>query len=381
MSQSPPVDYVVVGSGLCGVVFARTVAEAGHTVLLVDRRNHIGGNCFTESVEGIQVHRYGPHIFHTNNKGVWDYVNRFAEFNHYRHRGVVRSQDRLFSFPINLTTMHQLWGVTTPAQAEEKLNELKKPCSSNSSLEEWIVGQVGQELYEIFVQGYTTKQWGRDPSQLPASIIKRIPIRLSWNDNYFDDVYQGIPIGGYTLMIENMLDHPNIRTETNVDFFESRTELERSGKKLLFTGKIDEYFDYQFGELEYRSLRFKTVVKKGDFQGTSIVNYADVKVPYTRITEHKHFAMQNSDRTVLSYEYPQAYEQGREAFYPIRDAVNTKRYEQYQKLAKDSETLFGGRLGTYQYFDMHQVIGQAMAIAERELGSTIRTVPPVRRAA
>lgn len=365
-SSAPSFDFTVVGAGLYGSVFARCAAEAGKSVLLVDRRDHIGGNCYSERVDGIDVHRYGPHIFHTNNPWVWEFVNRFAHFNHYRHRGVVRHGDRLFSFPINLATLHQLWGVSTPAEAEAKLAAVREPAGDDN-LESWIVSQVGRELYEIFVRGYTAKQWGRDPRELPSSIIKRIPVRLTWNDWYFDDAYQGIPVDGYTRLFENLLDHDNIRVETGVDFFDERQSLATAGGQLVYSGKIDEFFDYRYGELEYRSLRFETVERPGDFQGAAIVNYGDGAVPYTRIVEHKHFALQTCDRTVLTYEYPQAYERGGEAFYPIRDERNAKLYDRYRKLAASTNVLFGGRLGSYQYYDMHQVIAQAMTAAEKAL--------------
>lgn len=361
-------DYVVVGAGLFGATFARRMAESGHDVVVLDRRKHIGGNCYTENVGGVHVHKYGPHIFHTNDSRVWEFVNRFAEFNRFRLRGCVRHGNRLFSFPINLLTLHQLWGVTTPAEAEQKLAEVRKPIENSKNLEEWILSQVGEELYDTFVRGYTTKQWGRPPAELPASIIRRIPIRLTWDDNYFDDSYQGIPVGGYTKLFENMLDHDNIRVETNVDFLSQRAELESLGNRLIYSGKIDEFFDYRFGELEYRSLRFETETVEGDFQGKAVVNYGDAKVPYTRIVEHKHFEFSTANRSVITREYPQAYEAGREAFYPIGDSVNLEKYQQYRKLAETeaSHVRFGGRLGTYQYFDMHQVIGQALKAAESE---------------
>jgi UDP-galactopyranose mutase len=365
--MSPALDYVVVGAGMFGSVFARCAADAGRRVLLVDRRPHIAGNCYSEAVDGIEVHRYGPHIFHTRDAGVWAFVNRFTEFNHYRHRGLVRNGERLLSFPINLATLHQVWGVTTPEEATARLEAAREPADGDN-LESWIVSQVGRELYELFIRGYTAKQWGRDPRDLPASIIKRIPIRLTWDDNYFDDAYQGIPAGGYTRMFQNMLDHENIRVETEVDFFEHRRELEQAAPSLVYSGKIDEFFDYRFGELDYRSLRFQTEQKAGDFQGASIVNYTSADVPYTRIVEHKHFALQQSDRTVITYEFPQKYERGREPFYPIRDWRNTNVYERYRQLAQTGRAIFGGRLGSYQYFDMHQVVGQAIATAKRELG-------------
>jgi len=367
-------NYLVVGAGLFGSVFARRMADAGKMVLLIDRRRHIGGNCYSEKIQGIQVHKYGPHIFHTNNPEVWVFVNRFAKFNHYRHRGVVRFNDRLFSFPINLMTLYQLWGITSPGEARRRLGQLRKPCNQAENLEQWIVGQVGHELYEIFIRGYTTKQWGRDPAQLPASIIRRIPIRLTWNDNYFDDAYQGIPTCGYTAMFENMLDHPNIRIETDVNFFEHRHDLLSKAGQVVYSGKIDEYFDYRFGELEYRSLRFETERLHGDYQGTSIVNYSSVEVPYTRIIEHKHFALQQSGVTIITREYPQTYASGREAFYPIRDERNNEIYDQYRRLASQSGVVFGGRLGSYQYYDMHQVIAQALSVASQQLSkkSTLR---------
>jgi UDP-galactopyranose mutase len=359
-------DYVVVGAGMFGSVFARCLAEQGRRLLVIDQRAHIGGNCYSESVAGIQVHRYGPHIFHTNSRRVWAFVNRFAEFNHYRHRTVVNFRGRLLSFPINLLTLSQLWGVTTPDEAWRKLAEVREPIADPQNLEEWILGQVGRELYETFVRGYTTKQWEREPRELPASIIRRIPIRTTYNDRYFDDRYEGIPIGGYTRMFENMLDHENIRVETDVNFFANRHELEQQAGRLVYTGPVDEFFDYRFGRLEYRSLRFETQIRGGDFQGNAIVNYTAAEVPYTRITEHKHFEMLESDRTVITYEFPDRYTEGKTPYYPIRDQRNTAVYERYRQLAEAQGTLFGGRLATYQYLDMHQVVGQALAAAEKE---------------
>ncbi len=366
-----PTDYTIVGAGLFGSVFARQAAEVGKEVLLVDRRPHIAGNCFSKRVEGIEVHQYGPHIFHTNNEKVWDYVQRFTRMNHYRHRCVVRQKKQLFSFPINLLTMHQLWGVTSPAEAEKRLAEAKIKIANPANLEEWILSQIGPELYEIFVEGYTKKQWGRNPKELPASIIRRIPIRLTWNDRYFNDRFEGIPENGYTTMFENILDHPNIKVETGVNFYDNRKELESVGHKLVFTGKIDEYFDYQFGMLEYRSLRFETEKITGDFQGTAIVNESSPNVPYTRTVEHKHFAMQEASTSIITREYPNKYVAGKEAFYPIRDEANRKLYEQYKMLATSaaSNVIFGGRLGSYRYYDMHQVIAESLHAAEKEFGS------------
>ena len=362
-------DYVIVGTGLFGSVFARCAAEAGRQVLMIDRRTHIGGNCYSENAGGIEVHRYGPHIFHTSSRRVWKFLNRFTRFNNYCHRGVVRIGERLFSFPVNLATLHQLWGVQTPEEASRHLQAVRTRSSADN-LEDWATSQIGRELYELFIRGYTKKQWGREPRDLPSSIIKRIPVRLSWDDRYFEDDYQGIPVAGYTRMFENMLDHPNIRVETGVDFAAHRREFERGRAQLVYTGKIDEYFDYRHGELEYRSLRFETKRLRGDFQGASIVNYGAADVPYTRIVEHKHFAFQKSDKTIITYEYPQPYTAGSEAFYPIRDSPNTQHLLRYQRLAKNSRTIIGGRLGSYQYFDMHQVVGQALAAARRAFGQT-----------
>jgi UDP-galactopyranose mutase len=365
-------DYLVVGCGMYGAVFARLVAEQGRRVLLVDKRDHIGGNCYTERVAGIDVHKYGAHIFHTSDKRVWRFVNRFAEFNSYRHHLKVHFRGRLFSFPINLMTLHQLWGVTTPAEAEERLAAVRQPCEKPRNLEEWILAEVGQEIYDTFIRGYTTKQWGRDPKDLPASIIRRLPIRHTYNDRYFDDSYEGIPIGGYTRLFENLIDHPSIHCVLGVDYFEHREQLEKETTKTVYSGKIDEFFGYCFGPLAYRSLRFEQQVREGDFQGCSVVNYTAADVPYTRILEHKHFALQTARQTVITYEYPDQYELHKTPYYPIRDEQNSRVYDQYRELAAASGVIFGGRLGTYTYFDMHQVVAQAMTAAAKELKESRR---------
>jgi UDP-galactopyranose mutase len=362
-----PFDYVIVGCGMFGAVFARVVAEQGRRVMLIDKRTHIGGNCYSESIEGINVHRYGPHIFHTNNERVWQFVNRFAKFNHFRLRTPVNFHGRLYSFPINLMTLHQLWGVTSPEEAERKLADVRVPCENPRNLEEWILSQVGLEIYETFIRGYTTKQWGRDPKELPAAIIRRLPIRRTYNDRYFDDPFEGIPIGGYTRLFECMLDHENIRFETGVDFFENRAWVGGQAPAVVYTGKIDEFFDYRYGRLEYRSLRFENHVRDGDFQGSAIVNYTAAEVSHTRITEHKHFELLDSPRTVITYEYPDKYDETKIPYYPVRDQQNTARYEQYRELAQGTNIIFGGRLGTYLYYDMHQVVAQALTLAQKEL--------------
>ncbi|MCC7085757.1 MAG: UDP-galactopyranose mutase [Pirellulales bacterium] len=362
-----PFDYIIVGCGMFGAVFARVVAEKDRRVMLIEKRPHIGGNCYSEAMEGIHVHRYGPHVFHTHSMQVWQFVNRFAEFNHFRLRTPVNFGGRLFSFPINLMTLHQLWGVASPAEAERKLASVRVPCENPRNLEDWILAQVGPEIYETFIRGYTTKQWGREPKELPASIIRRLPIRRTYNDRYFDDPYEGIPVGGYTKLFENMLDHDNIRVETGVDFFENRQWVQQQAPTLVYTGKIDEFFDYRFGRLEYRSLRFEHRVLDGDFQGSAIVNYTAADVPHTRITEHKHFDLLDSARTVITYEYPDKYDESKIPYYPVRDQQNTARYEQYRTLGAATKIIFGGRLGTYMYYDMHQVVAQALALADKEL--------------
>jgi UDP-galactopyranose mutase len=361
-------DYLVVGGGMFGAVFARRAAECGQRVRIIDKREHVAGNCYSEKISGVEVHRYGPHIFHTDNQRVWDFVNRFAKFNHYRHHGRVLHGGRMFSFPINLLTLSQLWGVNTPAEAERKLAAVRVPCESPRNLRDWILSQVGEELYEIFVRGYTTKQWGRDPAELPPSIIRRLPIRQTYDDRYFADAFQGVPIGGYTRMFENMLDHHAIDVVLGVDYFEHQRDVHASATKVVYTGKIDEYFDYRFGELEYRSLRFENEVLAGDFQGTAVVNHAEAAVPFTRITEHKHFEFQTSAQTVITREYPAACDRKQVPYYPIRDVANTALYEQYRAEAQRTGLLLGGRLATYQYYDMHQVVAQALTLADKELG-------------
>ncbi len=369
----PGYDYVVVGCGMFGATFARTVADQGRRVLIVDKRRHIAGNCYTERVAGVHVHRYGPHIFHTSNDDVWRFVNRFAKFNDYTHHGRVRYQGRTFSFPLNLMTLAQLWGTQGPADAERALAKARVPLESATNARDWILSQVGQELYEVFIRGYTAKQWGRDPSRLPASIVKRIPIRMTYDDRYFDDRFQGIPIGGYTRLFENMLDHPRIEIDLGVDYFDHAAELRRAAPKTVYTGKIDEFFDYRLGELEYRSLRFESEVREGDYQGTAIVNYTDEAVPFTRITEHKHFEPTGSRYTVITREFPCAGGRSRTPFYPLRDAANTALYERYRALARRGGVLFGGRLATYQYYDMHQVIAQALTMARKETARSRQT--------
>lgn len=355
-------NYLIVGCGLFGSVFAREMTDKGYRCLVIDKRKHIGGNVYTEAVEGINIHKYGAHIFHTNDKGIWDYVNRFAEFNNYRHKVFVDYKSRIYSFPINLMTLTQLWGIRTPTEAIDELESRKVKNGVPSNLEEWILSQVGEELYEIFVKGYTSKQWGRNPTDLPSSIIKRIPIRTDLNDFYFDDLYQGIPVGGYTQMVDNML--AGIEVKLDVDYFKNRYELDALAENVVFTGNIDQFFDYRFGQLEYRSLEFETeVIDKPSFQGTSVVNYTQFDIPYTRILEHKYFEFAKSPVTVITREYPASWSVGKEPYYPICDETNNAKYNHYKKYAQQScpNVIFGGRLAEYKYYDMHQVIGSALA--------------------
>lgn len=362
-------DYLIVGAGMYGATFAYHASVKGKTCLVVDKREHVAGNCYTENREGINVHKYGPHIFHTSDKSVWNFVTMFAEFNGYRHKVRANFDGKLYSFPINLMTLTQLWGVTTPEEAKVEIEKRRAKNTNLLTLEGWARAQIGDELYETFVEGYTMKQWNRHPSELPSSIIRRIPIRLTHNDDYFDDKYQGIPIGGYTRLVENMLNRRGIEVQTGVDFFKERDSLKRLAKKIVYTGAIDEYFDYSVGHLEYRSLRFETERKEiEDFQGISIVNYSNKDVPYTRIAEHKHFEKSDAKHTYITKEYPDEWSLGKERYYPINCVRNNAMYAHYKEAAdRETDVLFGGRLGTYKYYDMHQVIAQAMHDSKKEL--------------
>jgi len=366
--MKPQYDYIIVGSGLFGSVFAQQATEAGKTCLILERRNHNGGNCYTENVDGIEVHKYGPHIFHTSDDGIWNYVNRFAEFNNFINKPKVKYEDRIFSFPINLMTLHQLFGVITPEEAIKKLDEVKIKIPNPSNMEEWVLNEVGEEIYETFIKGYTTKQWGRDPKELPTSIIKRLPIRLTYDENYFFDKYQGIPIGGYTKMIESI--QGNIPVEFGVDFLKDREYWEGKADKIVFTGAIDEFFSYYKGVLEYRSLDFETeILKIEDYQGNAMVNYTESNIPWTRICEHKHFNWVKTGKTIITREYPSEWKPGKERFYPVSDEKNKKLYSSYKDLSSQisDKYIFGGRLAEYKYYDMHQVIGSALARSKKEI--------------
>ena len=362
-------DYLIVGAGIFGATFAREMKDAGKKCLVIDKRPHIGGNVYTEKRNGVDVHVYGAHIFHTSNDRIWEYVNRFATFNNYVNKPKIRYNDRIFSFPINLMTLHQLWGVMTPAEAQAKLEEVRIPCENPDNLEDWILSQVGREVYETFIRGYTMKQWQRDPKELPASIIKRLPIRMVFEENYFFDKYQGIPKEGYTQMVTNMLD--GIEVTTSVDYFADKQRWDSLADKVVFTGKIDEYFGFQHGELEYRTLRFEHEELEGDFQGNAVVNYTHPDVPFTRIVEHKHFLPETASKisnTIVTREYSDEYTRGKTPYYPINNDKNNSMYKKYAIMARDQlGVIFGGRLAEYKYYDMHQVIGSALVKAKREL--------------
>lgn len=358
-------DYVIVGSGIFGSVFAHELNKVGKKVLIVEKRNHIGGNCYTENIEGINIHKYGPHIFHTNDKRIWNYINQFSEFNSYINRPKVNYKDNIYSFPINLFTLYQLWGVKTPTEASKKLEQVKIKINNPSNLEEWILSQVGEEIYNTFIKGYTTKQWGREPKYLPASIIKRLPIRMNFDDNYFNDRYQGIPIGGYTQIFNKMLS--GIEIITDVDFLKNKEYFENKTNKIIFTGKIDELYNYQFGKLEYRSLRFENEVLDGDFQGNAVINYTEENIPYTRITEHKHFEFGTQEKTIITKEYSDNYDDTKVPYYPIGDHKNLELYNKYKTLTeKENRYILGGRLAEYKYYDMHQIIASALVKVKKE---------------
>lgn len=372
-------NYLIIGSGLFGSIFAHEATKNKKKCLLIEKRPHIAGNIYTEEQHGIQVHKYGAHIFHTSNKEVWDYINQFAEFNRYTNSPVARYKNELYNLPFNMNTFNKIWGVVTPEKAKAKIEEEKKEANiiEPKNLEEQAISLVGRTIYEKLIKGYTQKQWGKDCKELPSFIIKRLPVRFIYDNNYFNDTYQGIPIGGYTKIIEKMLEGVEVRL--NTDFFANREEFENIAEKIIFTGPIDQFYNYKFGELEYRSLRFETEVKNiENYQGNAVVNYTEYEIPYTRIIEHKHFEFGPSlgkladgeakEKTVITREYPDKWVQGKEPYYPINNDRNNQIYEKYKELAdKEKNVIFGGRLGEYKYYDMHKIIERALDIAKKEL--------------
>ncbi|MCC8075315.1 MAG: UDP-galactopyranose mutase [Clostridiales bacterium] len=364
-------DYLVVGSGLYGAIFAHEAKANGKSVLVIDKRPNIGGNIYTENVEGIHVHKYGAHIFHTNNKKVWHYITQFAEFNRFTNSPVANYKGELYSMPFNMYTFNKMWGVVTPEEAEAKINEQRAEITHEpQNLEEQAISLVGRDIFEKLVKGYTEKQWGRDCKDLPAFIIKRLPVRLTFDNNYFNALYQGIPIGGYTKLIENLLD--GIEVRLNIDYLEHKSELDALAKKVVYTGPIDAYFQYSLGYLEYRSVRFETeLLDIPNFQGNAAVNYTDRETPWTRIIEHKWFEFgKDADgndlpKTVISREYSSEWKPGDEPYYPVNDEKNGRLYQQYKALAdQEPNVIFGGRLGEYKYYDMDQVIAAALECCE-----------------
>lgn len=358
-------DYLIVGSGLYGAVMAYELNKAGKKCLVIDKREHIAGNIYCEEVEGIHVHKYGAHIFHTSNKKIWDYMNRFTEFNHYINSPVAIYKDELYNLPFNMNTFSKMWGIKTPEEAKDMIAKqvAETGITEPKNLEEQALSLVGRDVYEKLVKGYTEKQWGRDCKELPAFIIKRLPVRFIYDNNYFNDRYQGIPIGGYTAIVERMLDGIEVRTGVDYfDFIKENQEIAENAEKTIFTGMIDEYFGYKLGALEYRCVRFETEVLDCDnYQGNAVVNYTEREVPYTRIIEHKHFDFGKQEKTVISREYSSEWEVGMEPYYPVNDEKNMKLYEQYRELAEQEENvIFGGRLGAYRYYDMDKVVEAAL---------------------
>lgn len=369
-------DYLVVGAGLFGSIFAYEANKKGKKVLVIDKRNHIAGNIYSENVDGINVHKYGAHIFHTSNKEVWNYINQFADFNGYVNSPIAKYKDEIYNLPFNMNTFNKMWGVETPEEARAKIDEQVKEAgiTDPQNLEEQAISMVGNDIYEKLIKGYTGKQWGKPCKELPSFIIKRLPVRFVYDNNYFNDTYQGIPIGGYTRIIEKMLD--GIEVRLNEDFFSKKEEYENIADKIVFTGMIDEYFDYCFGELEYRSLKFEEEeLDVENYQGNAVVNYTEYEIPYTRIIEHKHFEFLcqrgkevSTNKTIITREHPMKWSRGDEPYYPVNNEKNNSLYEKYKDLArKEDKVIFGGRLGMYKYFDMDKDIDESLKLVKKEL--------------
>ena len=362
-------DYLLVGSGLFAGVFAWHAKKEGKSCLVLEKRPHAGGNVYCEKIEGINVHKYGAHIFHTSNREVWNFVNSLVEFNRYTNSPVARYKDEVYNLPFNMNTFYQMWGVKTPEEAKEKLESQIREAAvcEPKNLEEQALSLVGKDIYEKLIRGYTEKQWGKRAKELPSFIIRRLPVRYTYDNNYFNDSYQGIPVGGYTRMVERMLDGVEIRL--NTDYFQEREELDRLADRVVFTGMIDAYYGECYGKLDYRSLRFETeVMDTSNYQGNAVVNYTEYEVPYTRIIEHKHFEFGTQEKTVISREYPVTWKKGDEPYYPVNDEKNTALYAKYKELAeKEENVIFGGRLGLYRYMDMHHVVDAALQAVREEM--------------
>ncbi len=358
-------DYLIIGSGLFGSVCARELTDAGYRCLVIEKRNHIGGNCYTEKIEGIHVHKYGPHIFHTSNEKIWNYVNKFVEFNNYRHHAIANYKGEIYSLPFNMFTFNKLWGVVTPEEAIAKIEE-QRFKGTPTNLEEQALSSVGKDVYLKLIKGYTEKQWMKSAKELPPFIIKRLPVRFTYDNNYYFDTYQSIPKNGYTELFEKLLE--DIEVRLNLNYLEDRENFNSLAKKIIYTGPIDVFYDYVFGDLEYRPLRFEEkILPQENYQGHSLVNYTDKDTPYTRIIEHKHFNSDKSDKTVVTKEYPIEWIKGGEPFYPINDEINQTKFLKYKELAnQEKNIIFGGRLAVYKYYDMHQVIDSALEAVKFE---------------
>ena len=359
-------NYLVVGAGLYGSIFAYEMTKRGYKCLVLDKRDHIGGNCYTEQVEGINVHKYGAHIFHTNNERIWRYVNSFVEFNRYTNSPLAFYKGKLYNLPFNMNTFYQMWGTISPEDAIAKISQQTKEIKCEpENLEQQAIALVGRDIYEKLIKGYTEKQWGRDCKELAPFIIKRLPLRFTFDNNYFNDKYQGIPIGGYTKIFDKLLE--NIELKLNVDFFENKSYFENLADNIVYTGPIDRFYDFKFGKLDYRSLTFKTkILNKQNFQGNAVVNYTGKEIPFTRIIEHKHFEFGKQSKTIITEEYPQELRQEDEPYYPVNDDKNQKIYKKYKVLTdNEKRVIFGGRLAEYKYYDMHQVIGSVLSKIDR----------------
>ncbi|NAS30432.1 UDP-galactopyranose mutase [Flavobacteriaceae bacterium R38] len=366
MSNKPQYDYLIVGAGLFGAVFAHEATKKNKKCLVIDKRDHLGGNIYCENIEGINVHKYGAHIFHTNDKYIWDYVNSFVPFNRYTNSPVANYEGKLYNLPFNMNTFYQLWGVTTPNEAQAIIEQQTQKYKKNNpkNLEEHALSLVGEDIYHKLIKGYTEKQWGRKATELPTFIIKRLPLRFTFDNNYFNDTYQGIPIGGYNKLIDGLL--KNVECKTNIDFFKDREYWGSLAKNIVYTGKIDEYYDYRFGKLEYRSLNFQhEILETSNYQGNAVINYTESQIPYTRIIEHKHFEFGKQKSTVITKEFPLEGGTKNEPYYPINNDKNNDIYLQYKKIAQESSVIFGGRLAEYKYYDMHQVIASALTRSKK----------------